>query len=183
MDDATLRGEIEFWLRETFTWSCSCRGREMFLCDRCLILTSLEAAAAAVRGQDWPTAHRATRRAAGIDGRLAPLRDELEERAFAPYECMEVAMGSGPVRVERHQDPGVLYSCGRTAAEHREIVLDVIRRECEFEIIQPLHAEELGVHLGLANCPGCGSTFSWPLPGHRERGEGEDEAIADQVAG
>lgn len=186
MDDATLDREISYWLSESFGWPCEAgrnRGpRRMCRCSACQIHTSLESMAAAARVQDWTTAHRLILRASRIEGRLDPLRDEIEERAFAPYEEVTVmAEGSGPVRiVERAQDPEVMYECGKTYREHKEICADVIRRECEFDVIEPIHSDELEVHLGQGTCPGCKSTFCWPLPGHRERADGEDEAaLAD----
>lgn len=123
---------------------------------------------------------------------VAPEPDEEEEEpdlddeptmelvlieAMEPGECHTVvcavppppgsfAQGSGLMR--RVQDPSVMYSCGRTYAEHRAIAADAIRRHAEFDVIAPQHCDELQVHLGQCTCPGCGSTFSWPLPGHRE---------------
>ncbi len=58
------------------------------------------------------------------------------------------------------------FSCGLTAADHREICADVIRREAELVKVGQQHAPEYGIHLQLANHT-CNSTLAWPLPGHR----------------
>lgn len=169
MDDAELQNEVHFWLAEAHSWPCTCRGAEMLLCDRCLIHSSLEAAAGHVRAGDWSAAHRAVRRAAGIDGRLVALRDELEERVLSPYEQVEIAIappmaeGSGPlVLPDRHQDPGVTYPCGLTYREHKELLSDVILREegislAQWDDVGPLGDKEGHGH--LVRHLGCRSTF------------------------
>jgi hypothetical protein len=111
MDDATLRGELEYWLCETHSWPCSCQSLSapvqyapVVLCDHCQIHTSLDAAAAHARHDEWPAAHRAILSAARIEGRLDSLRDAIGLLAnpedAAPYEELEVtAMGTGPMRL------------------------------------------------------------------------------------
>jgi hypothetical protein len=172
-----LSEELDFWLCETHGWPCSCLNKggcvEAFQCDACLIHGNLCVASEAYREGRWGAAYRAVKRAADRDGRLDALRDGLENFAFAPYEEMEVAASGGGSSVvedasaRRLQDPEVRYSCGLTYAEHRDIALDVIRRECEFVVHDPQHNAEYGVHLGMGSHPACGSTFCWPLRGHR----------------
>lgn len=168
MVDEGIAGDLRYWLWESESWACTCRGAEMFLCDRCLISSSLDAAAAAVDRGDLATAHRAVMRACGIDGRLVPLRDALELLVH-PYQSLEVAMA-------RRQDEGVMYECGLSYAAHREIVRDAIRREGEMRREGQYHDEDSGVHLQLYTHPGCWSTFAAPLPEHRPDPEMEDVA-------
>jgi hypothetical protein len=161
--DAGLSGDCRYWLAEAARWPCTCRGAELFLCDRCLIHTSLAAAAAAVDQRRWSVAHRAARRAAGIDGRLVPLRDRLEALAFVEREG---AMA---------QD--TMYSCGRTFGQHKELLTDVVIREQEFRRDQPHHEddEEAGIHVHkqYVTCLSCNSTFTYPLPGDDEGARAE----------
>jgi hypothetical protein len=190
MDNATLRGELEYWIGEAVFWPCRCQRisspvhhAPIFLCDSCRIQTSLEAAAAHADQDDWPAAHRAILSAARIDGRLDSLRDAIGVLAFpeeaAPYEELDVtSMGTGPMRApgprekrqprEREQDPNAMYSCGLTHAEHREICADVIRREAEMEKVGQFWDEFRGVQWQMGTHNGCGSTFSWPLPDRRD---------------
>lgn len=166
MDVAAIAQELEYWLAEVSDWTCTCGGGEMLLCNRCFVATSLEAAVDHVARGDCAAAYRATRRAAGIDGRLQAIRDQLEERAFAPQGARSSSEG-GPADDHGLVDAAVgsgssLIDC--TAEEHAEIVADAIRREAELEKIGQHHDDRRGLHLQLANHPACGSTLASPLP-------------------
>lgn len=160
--DEGIALDVRWWLLESTCWDCTCRGAEMFLCDRCLISTSLDAAAVAVDLGDWATAHRAVLRAAGIDGRLVPLRDALELLVH-PYQSLEVVdMG----------DTEPKFRCGLTRSEHVEACGDAIIRGAEY-VLGEQHDEEVGTHLQYATHRECGATFCLgTLPGH----------VADEVA-
>jgi hypothetical protein len=88
--------------------------------------------------------------------------------AGLPGETIICAAPPPPVRA-RTQDQDVVYTCGRTYRTHKQIAADVIRRNCEMDVIAPLHDDEHGIHLGQCTCPGCGSTFTYPLSGHNPR--------------
>jgi hypothetical protein len=74
-----------------------------------------------------------------------------------------------PVRADRRQDPNVMYPCGRTYREHKQEVADAILRGAGYEVIEPIHDDAHGTHLGQATCHECRSTFTWDLPGHSPR--------------
>lgn len=199
--DAALAADIAYRLEQAREWPCACASggcREAVLCDSCLIVTSLDAAAEHAAQGNWRAAHRAVLRAATRDWRLEGLRDDLGRRAWAAvlevdapaYESMEViamveheveeparlAEGSGPIVMaevatgERHQDPDVLYDCGKTYAQHKEIALDRVLREQELIPVEPFRDARGEPYLGQGTCRGCHSTFTWPLPerDHRE---------------
>lgn len=193
--DGTISGELNYWIGQANTWPCYCGGAgapaPVQLCNRCRIATALDAADDYVASGDHHHAALSLESAARHDARFDPLVSRLHGLACfdvepyahdpAPYEHMELAIGTGPWpgAVDPFADtvavapPEAAFPCGCTSSEHEEIKRDAERRDLEFIPIGDTHEPDLGEHLRWAFHACCGSTVAWPIDAQ----EVEDTAV------